>query len=100
MAYHGAFPVPDTNLWSFAEAALQGAGDPAHEWRERGIKAVHVRRRLTPEELQHTGPAVDVRATPDGHARWYRALGGLPPAVARALSRDPEILPIAASKRT
>jgi hypothetical protein len=49
---------------------LEGVGDEvAGQWHEYTGKAFHVRRRLTLEEQDLIGPAVDVRGTPEALSR-------------------------------
>jgi hypothetical protein len=53
-----------------AERAIRGVGDPMHEWRERGITAVHLRRRLSVVEQGATGLVMrDIRGTAEAAAR-------------------------------
>lgn len=53
--------------------ALVGVGDAARgQWEEWTSKAYHVRRRLTADEECVTGPAVDVRRTPESLRRIRR----------------------------
>lgn len=62
-------------------AAILRVGDPTlGEWEEWSGYAYHVRRRLTPIELQAVGPVVDVRGTSESKARLA--------AVARWLPKD------------
>ena len=65
-----------------AMKALDGVGAAdLGEWEERGERAYHVRRRLTPEEQASVGEACDVRGTEDGGERLQRAwrwLSGMP----------------------
>ena len=57
-----------------AMKALEGVGDSAlGEWEERGEKAYHVRRRLTPEEQVSIGVACDLRGLPEAEERLQRA---------------------------
>jgi hypothetical protein len=66
-------------LWSFAERALDGVGDPAlGEWREVGERAVHLRRRLSDKEARQVGPVVDVRGKDDGYRRAEKAWRACP----------------------
>jgi len=64
-----------------AYAALDGLGDARlGEWHEWSGAAYHIRRRLTPAEQAHVGPAVDIRHTPEARRR-----AGALPARLRAL---------------
>ncbi len=60
-------PVADWTAKERAEVerlmgrALRGVGNRSIEWREDGIHALHVRRRINDEELRVIGPARDVR---------------------------------------
>lgn len=58
--------------------ALEGVGDPHHQWEQWTGRAFHVRRRLTPEEQEFVGPAIDIRGT-DEYARRLAACTWLPP---------------------
>lgn len=63
-----------------ALSALQGVGDSnLGEWEEWTGNAYHVRRRLTNEEMNYTGPAVDVRGTQEAARRLARVSQWLPP---------------------
>lgn len=70
---------------SRAERALAGLGSPRlGEWREWSGTAYHIRRRLTPTEQRHVGPALDIRRTPEAAARAQtlgRLLTLVPPEV-------------------
>jgi hypothetical protein len=44
----------------------------AGEWVERGISALHLRRRLAGAEARSVGPVLDVRGTAEQHARLAR----------------------------
>lgn len=73
---------PSADLLTIAREELAGVGDPAlGEWTEEG-SAVHLRRRLTPEEAQAIGPVVDVRGTWEAHKRIERLRRYLPPQLA------------------
>lgn len=53
--------------------AIAGVGDKdAGEWHEWTGRTYHVRRRLTPDEQKITGPALDVRGTPEALKRIHR----------------------------
>jgi hypothetical protein len=61
-----------------AERALEGVGDPSlGEWRERGGRAVHLRRRLTDEERGELGVR-DIRGTPEEAERMAALLRDAP----------------------
>ncbi len=68
------------DLLMLARKALEGVGDPAHEWHEWTGYAYHVRRRLTLEEQVLTGPPIDLRGTVEAQARLEVARPHLPPA--------------------
>lgn len=53
--------------------ALLGVGDDNQQWWEITEKAVHLRRRLTPEEQALVGPVVDCRGTSEGMDRMRKA---------------------------
>lgn len=55
--------------WYTAERALRGVGTTAHEWRNLGQSAIHLRRRLTEVEWGGRAWGMDVRGTADGLAR-------------------------------
>lgn len=62
-------------LWAIAEETLRGVGDAAAgEWREVSDVAVHLRRRLTLNEMKTGAIAgvVDVRETPEHTTRVER----------------------------
>lgn len=58
-----------------AKAAIYGVGDARlGEWTEEytnpnGLRLVHIRRRLKPEEQQLVGPAIDIRGTNESDRR-------------------------------
>lgn len=65
---------------ALALVVLSGCGDARlGEWRERGPKAFHIRRRLTDDEAAAIGPAVDIRGTPEAAARMRVMRLYLPP---------------------
>ena len=69
-----------------AERHLAGVGDPSlGEWREWTGKAFHIRRRLSAREERQTGPAIDIRRTPEAIERAMR-LGD------RLIFAGPEVL--------
>lgn len=64
-----------------AERALEGVGDPSlGEWRERGIKACHIRRRLSDAERDALGGlgVTDVRGTVEERRRIAAVLRDAP----------------------
>lgn len=71
-------------LFEIAFDELRGVGDATFgEWREVGDLAVHVRRRLTANEMRYAGidSVVDIRGTPEHIARIDRLRPFLPPIV-------------------
>lgn len=53
-----------------ARAALQGVGDTSlGQWEHWTGNAYHVRRRLTREEQERVGDAIDIRGTPEADKR-------------------------------
>lgn len=72
--------VGDDARARLALTVLSGCGDARlGEWREPGLRAFHIRRRLTDEEAEAIGPIVDVRGTPDAAARMRVMRFYLPP---------------------
>jgi hypothetical protein len=65
-------------LRDYALAALAGVGDTGQEWEEWTGRAFHLRRRLTAEEENITGPVLDVRGTEEGRRRADRMRRILP----------------------
>lgn len=64
--------------WRLAERALEGAGDAAlGEWRDRGERVVHIRRRLTDAERGGLGVR-DVRGEPEERERMRALLRDVP----------------------
>jgi hypothetical protein len=56
-----------------AERQLAGVGDASlGEWREHNGRFFHLRRRLSEAEERQTGPALDIRRTPEAVARAMR----------------------------
>lgn len=50
--------------------AVEGVGDEVSgQWEEYTGKAFHVRRRLSAEEQESIGPAIDIRGTPEAMSR-------------------------------
>lgn len=75
---HGV-AVPVDALRRAAHAELAGVGDSTlGEWEEVGEVAFHLRRRLTPAEQAHVGPAVDVRGTWEATKRRSRVERWIP----------------------
>jgi hypothetical protein len=63
-----------------AIGALLGVGDAAlGEWEQATEKAFHLRRRLSVQEAELVGPAVDVRGTRDGQNRVRAMQLRMPP---------------------
>lgn len=57
-------------LREIALMALEGVGDEvAGQWEEYTGRAFHIRRRLTNEEQEPIGPAVDIRGTQEAQNR-------------------------------
>jgi hypothetical protein len=74
------FPLSSDMLRDIARDALRGVGDPlAGEWEEWTGKAFHVRRRLTEDEAEAIGEAIDIRGTPEYEKRIDRMRPMLPP---------------------
>ena len=67
--WHASVSAPkETAAWVIAERVLAGVGDKAlGEWREVGVRAVHLRRRLSNEERRQVGgmEVRDIRGTPE-----------------------------------
>lgn len=63
--------VMGPNSRQLAEAALSGVGDASlGEWRESGMVAYHIKRRLSVAECIEFGLSViDMRGTPEGRER-------------------------------
>ena len=61
----------ETRAVQIAEAALDGVGDASlGEWRERGMVATHIKRRLSLRECIEYGLSmIDMRNTDDGRTR-------------------------------
>jgi hypothetical protein len=71
-------------MFEEAEHQLAGVGDRTlGEWRERGDKAMHLRRRLTAKEMLYANikSVCDVRGTPEQITRVDRMRPFLPPSV-------------------
>ena len=66
-------------LLAFAYEALGTLGDgDLGEWVEYGASAVHIRRRLSPEEEALVGPVLDIRGTPEHATRAWAVAKLLP----------------------
>ncbi len=66
-------------LREMALLVLRGVGDEARgQWEEWTGNAYHVRRRLSETEEAATGPAVDVRGTPEAIERIRRVQKAAP----------------------
>jgi len=70
-------------LHARALKALEGVGDRQHEWHEWTGHAYHIRRRLTPEEVQWPEEVRDIRGTPEAAVRYQRMAQMLPSAAHR-----------------
>ncbi len=75
------------DLRRLALVALAGVGDRDHEWAEFTGYAYHVRRRLTVEEQNLVGDAVDCRGSEEGQRR-FEAVKSLLPAAALRLAQE------------
>lgn len=65
-----------------AARVLDGVGSRiAGEWHEWTGKAYHIRRRLTQEEMNVTGPVVDIRGTPEAVMRLALVRHIVPPEI-------------------
>ena len=74
------FGLSVETLRAKAASVLDGVGDSTlGEWEERGIKAFHVRRRLTDVEAITVGGVCDVRGTPEARTRFAAMAPHLPP---------------------
>ena len=72
-------------LEEIAELELKGVGNAAlGEWRERGDRAFHLRRRLTVKEMLYAGidAVCDVRGSEEAARRIQRMRSFLPPQLA------------------
>jgi hypothetical protein len=83
--WHASVAIPglamlySVNLRTMAFEILNGVGDAkAGQWFEDRPKAFHIRRRLTPEEQERVGEAVDIRGTPEETQRFQHLLAALP----------------------
>lgn len=67
------FGLSIDTLRSKALRVLEGVGDPTlGQWEEIGIKAFHLRRRLTDEEAQRVGGVCDIRGTVEAQQQFDR----------------------------
>lgn len=66
---------------------LNDVGDPSQQWEEWSGYAYHVRRRLTTEEQEQVGEALDCRGTGEWAKRYY-AISHKLPTVALALAQQ------------
>lgn len=74
------FGLSIETLRAKAHRVLEGVGDPQlGEWEEIGIKALHVRRRMTDEEAKRVGGVLDIRSTAEAVHRFDRMRRYLPP---------------------
>ena len=83
--WHASVAIPgmamlySVNLRTMAFEILNGVGDAkAGQWIEDRAKAFHLRRRLTAEEQERVGEAVDIRGTPEEIQRFQYLLEALP----------------------
>lgn len=73
-------PAALDHMWALAERVLDGVGDGAlGEWRERVCVAVHLKRRLRPEEWGDRPWGMDYRGTPAGDVMLAECRTWLPP---------------------
>lgn len=84
IAHHGRRPIePGTEHIERALRALRGVGDrDLGQWVEIGVRAMHVRRRLSMAEVAASGLEMrDIRGTREADDRLdvVRAFGVLPP---------------------
>lgn len=72
VAYHGRLAVPEGEFVDRAMRVLRGVGDAsAGEWIEVTSRAVHVRRRLSADEVEMSGLTPrDIRFTDEAVARF------------------------------
>lgn len=71
-------PLEKLRRCCLVELAGVGRLEPDWNWWEEGQKALHLRRRLLPEEEESIGPPIDVRATPEAHWRYRKVINYLP----------------------
>lgn len=68
-----------TEMWRAAGIALLGVGSIVlGEWHEKTPRALHIKRRLTPEEWGDRPWGMDYRSTPEGQARLVNISRFLP----------------------
>lgn len=71
--------LPPEELRRLAHDELVGVGDAdLGEWIDYGHSAVHVRRRLRPEEDLLVGPVIDIRGTAEAAQRAWKVAKLLP----------------------
>lgn len=64
------WPIGRESLRKFALDALEGIGDAGRgEWEEWTGYAFHIRRRLSAQEQEPIGEAIDIRGTPEARRR-------------------------------
>lgn len=74
------FGLSVETLRAKALRVLEGVGDEAlGQWEEQGIKAYHIRRRMTDAEAKRVGGVLDVRGTPEATQRFEKMRRYLPP---------------------
>ena len=87
-------------LGAAARFALSGVGDRSKEWIEITDVAYHVRRRLTIAEEECTGPALDIRGTPEARRRFEAIRHALPPiAIHLAVQEAGAVVPLVVRAR-
>lgn len=83
--WHASVSSPSLNvnvLRLLAEKVLDGVGSQiAGEWHQWTGKAYHIRRRLTLEEMNVTGPIMDIRGTPEAVLRLAPVRHIVPPEI-------------------
>jgi len=83
--------LPAAELRRLAMKALEGVGETGlGQWEEEGVKAYHVRRRLSESEAAAIGPAVDLRGTKEGLARFLAIRRYIPPGMEAHLRSELE----------
>lgn len=74
------FGLSVETLRAKALRVLEGVGDESlGQWEERGMKAYHIRRRMTEDEAKRVGGVLDIRGTDEATKRFERMRRYLPP---------------------